>query len=152
MNKKVRIVAFVLFLIDLISKIIILKTNIKMPYEVIPNFFYIDKVYNTGAAFSFLAGTGANIIFMICGIIALIYIDRMLIAEVRMFIGDIGVSMLYGGILGNVFDRFLYGKVIDFLSFKFGSYSFPIFNFADVFICVGIILVLIDTYGGKKWK
>lgn len=152
MNKKVRIVAFVLFLIDLISKIIILKTNIKMPYEVIPNFFYIDKVYNTGAAFSFLAGTGANIIFMICGIIALIYIDRMLIAEVRMFIGDIGVSMLYGGILGNVFDRFLYGKVVDFLSFKFGSYSFPIFNFADVFICVGIVLVLIDTYGGKKWK
>ncbi len=152
MNKKVRIVAFVLFLIDLISKIIILKTNIKMPYEVIPNFFYIVKVYNTGAAFSFLAGTGANIIFMICGIIALIYIDRMLIAEVRMFIGDIGVSMLYGGILGNVFDRFLYGKVVDFLSFKFGSYSFPIFNFADVFICVGIVLVLIDTYGGKKWK
>ena len=104
-----------------------------MPYEVIPNFFYIDKVYNTGAAFSFLAGTGANIIFMICGIIALIYIDRMLIAEVRMFIGDIGVSMLYGGILGNVFDRFLYGKVVDFLSFKFGSYSFPIFNWNNIF-------------------
>jgi signal peptidase II len=152
MNKKVRIAAFLLFLVDLVSKIIILKTNIKMPYEIIPNFFYIHRVYNTGAAFSFLAGTGANIAFMVLGIVALIYIDRRLISEVRMFIGDIGVSLLYAGVLGNVFDRFLYGKVVDFISLRFGSYSFPIFNFADVFICIGVILVLIDYYGGKRWK
>ncbi len=152
MNKKVRIAAILLFLVDLISKIIINKVSIKMPYEIIPNFFYINRVSNTGGAFSIMAGTGANIAFMVLGVIALIYIDRKLISEIRTFIGDIGVSLLYGGILGNVFDRFLYGKVIDFISFKFGSYYFPIFNFADVFICMGIIFVLIDNYGGKRWK
>ena len=53
-------------------------------------------------------------------------------------------SLMIGGILGNLFDRCFNGYVIDFLSFKFGSYYFPIFNFADVFIVVGGIILIIN--------
>ena len=56
--------------------------------------------------------------------------------------------MLIGGIIGNLFDRIVYGKVIDFLSFKFGTYSFPVFNLADTFICIGIFLLIVDFLRG----
>ena len=49
-----------------------------------------------------------------------------------------------GGIVGNLFDRLVRGYVIDFLNFNIFSYDFPVFNIADTFIVVGIILILIE--------
>ncbi len=55
----------------------------------------------------------------------------------------IGFSMLYAGIIGNLFDRVVHGYVIDFLDFKIFSYDYPVFNLADIFISVGAILIII---------
>ena len=62
----------------------------------------------------------------------------------------IGISMLIGGILGNLFDRVFYGKVIDFLSFNIFGFMFPVFNLADTFICVGVGLLIIEFLRGDR--
>lgn len=147
MKKKVYMLAFLFFLLDRISKIIIL--NVKdFPIKVINNFFYIDKAMNTGAAFSIL--DGFLIFFITISIVVLFYIDNKLIKEIKSKTDFISISMIIGGIVGNLFDRLVYGKVIDFLSFKFGKYAFPIFNLADTFICVGVFLLIISVIKGDK--
>ena len=145
MRKKIYMLSFMFFIIDLLSKVIILSIN-NLPITVINNFFYINKEFNTGAAFSLL--TGNNFIFIIIAIAVLIYIDKKIICDIKSKISNISISMLIGGIIGNLFDRIVYGKVIDFLSFKFGTYSFPVFNLADTFICVGIFLLIIEFLRG----
>ena len=145
MKKKVYIISFIIFIIDLLSKILVLGID-KTPITIINNFFYINKIFNTGAAFSLF--TGNNFILIIIAIAVLIYIDRKVIDDIKSKISVISISMLIGGIIGNLFDRIVYGKVIDFLSFKFGTYSFPIFNLADTFICIGIFLLIVDFLRG----
>ena len=61
----------------------------------------------------------------------------------------INYSMLIGGIIGNMIDRIIYGYVIDYLSFNIFGYSFPIFNLADTFIVVSIIMLLLYEVGGS---
>ena len=146
MKRKVYILSFIFFIIDLVSKIFILNTKLSMPCTVINNFFYIDKVTNNGAAFSMFSGM--TFLFIIIAVIVLIYIDRKVLLDIKTKLGIFSISMLMGGIIGNLLDRIIYGEVIDFLSFKFGSYSFPIFNIADSFICVGIFLLIIDFIRG----
>lgn len=145
MKKKVYIISFIIFIIDLLSKILVLGID-KTPITIINNFFYINKIFNTGAAFSLF--TGNNFILIIIAIAVLIYIDRKVIEDIKSKISVISISMLIGGIIGNLFDRIVYGKVIDFLSFKFGTYSFPVFNLADTFICIGIFLLIVDFLRG----
>lgn len=145
MKKKVYIISFIIFIIDLLSKILVLGID-KTPITIINNFFYINKIFNTGAAFSLF--TGNNFILIIIAIAVLIYIDRKVIDDIKSKISVISISMLIGGIIGNLFDRIVYGKVIDFLSFKFGTYSFPVFNLADTFICIGIFLLIVGFLRG----
>ena len=54
-------------------------------------------------------------------------------------------SLLIGGILGNLFDRIIYGYVIDYLDFYIFGYNFPIFNVADICIVISVIMIIIDT-------
>ena len=139
------IFSLIFFLIDLISKILIANINIDMPYKVINNFFYIDMVTNEGAAFSLFPG--ANILFIIIAIGVLMYIDKCIIKDSNHFLF---ISLIIGGVIGNLFDRLLYGEVLDFLSFKIGTYHFPIFNFADVFICIGVVLLIIEYFRSDR--
>ena len=142
MKKKIYLLSFIFFIIDLISKICITNTKLSMPYKIIKNFFYIDRVTNTGGAFSLFMGE--TVLLIIVAILVLIYIDRRVIDDIKTKLECIGISMTIGGILGNLLDRVIYGKITDFLSFKFWSYNFPVFNLADTFICMGILLLLIE--------
>ena len=68
-------------------------------------------------------------------------------------------SLLYGGILGNLINRITYGYVIDFFDFLIFNYNYPVFNFADIFIVCGIILLVVAIfkkedlhgYNSRKW-
>lgn len=148
MKKKVYVLSLIFFLIDLISKLIILKIENILPITVIKNFFYLNKVTNEGAAFS--SFTGYQIILILIAIVALIYIHKSVLKDIKTSLGTISISLLVGGILGNLFDRIVYNKVIDFLSFNIFGYMFPIFNIADIFICIGVLLLLIDYIRGEK--
>lgn len=133
----------VFILIDQIVKIVISsKMIVNQTFIVIKNFFSILLVHNTGAAFSILSNS--RILLIVIGLIALIglifYIKKL---EKIDSVDIYAYSLLLGGIVGNLIDRIVYGYVIDYLSFKFGNYYFPIFNFADICIVVSILILLI---------
>lgn len=135
--------AILFFVFDIITKYFIVRCgNILFKKEVIKNFFYIDYVTNNGAAFSMFSNN--TIILIITAIVSLLLINKFLLKKDLNVLQIMSYSLMIGGILGNLFDRCFNGYVIDFLSFKFGSYYFPIFNFADVFIVVGGIILIIN--------
>ena len=115
--------------------------NLSHSITIINNFFYLTKVYNYGASWSVLSGY--NIILIIITIIMLIilYFYQKKFRENKRNI--LAFGLLYGGILGNLLNRIVYGYVIDFLDFKIFNYDFPVFNFADTFIVFGLILLII---------
>ena len=133
-------------LVDLVSKIIInrymmLDGSIKL----VNNFIYITYVRNTGAAWSVFSSNTVFVIIVsfliILGIIYYIYKNKL---DNR--IEKIAYSMILGGALGNFFNRLICGYVIDFIDVKIFKYDYPIFNFADVFIVIGVILLIIYTW------
>lgn len=116
--------------------------------EVLP-FFNLLYVHNYGAAFSFLSDAGgwqrwffSAIALGVSGV--LIYWMRSLAASNKML--NIGYALMVGGALGNLFDRLYHGYVIDFLDFYVGANHWPAFNFADMAICMGAGLLVIDTF------
>lgn len=148
MKKKIYILSIIFFLIDIISKIIILSFSKSLPIVVVDNFFIIDKVTNTGAAFSFF--DGYRIMLILIAIFAIIYIIKYFMKDINNKWSLYATGLLLGGILGNLFDRIVYKEVIDFLSFNIFGYMFPVFNLADTFIVIGIAILIIDFIRGEK--
>ena len=148
------ITAVVAIILDQISKWTILaKFEDFERVNIIPHFFDLTLVYNTGAAFSFLANhSGWQKYFFI--VLAFV-ISGWLANGVRKGefgkLGNFAAAMIIGGAFGNVIDRFMHGKVVDFLLFYWQNHYYPAFNVADSFICVGVALLIIDGLKqGKK--
>jgi len=139
----------VFLVVDIISKLIV--SNLMSVYDsiiVVKDFFYITYVRNTGAAWSIFADKTWLIIIISLIIIGLIvvYIYKN---KPKSKIEIVGYSMILGGAIGNFIDRIVYGYVIDFLDFYIFGYDYPIFNLADSFIFVGVILIIIYAWRCK---
>ena len=100
-------------------------------------------IYNSGIAFGIFDGYGnlASNLLLVITIFILIYLIRLLAKE-KVQIAKFALSLIIAGALGNIIDRFIDGKVTDFLHLEFGSFSFFIFNLADAFITLGAILII----------
>jgi len=100
-------------------------------------------IYNSGIAFGIFDGYGnlASNLLLVITIFILIYLIRLLVKE-KVKIAKLALSLITAGALGNIIDRFIDGKVTDFLHLEFGSFSFFIFNLADAFITLGAILII----------
>lgn len=153
MKKKFLLLSSCFTLIDIVSKLLI-KNILAMGESIIiiPNFFNITYVINDGAAFSILKGK--RILFIFLAIILLGYIFYLMKNNK---LTKWYYTLLIGGILGNLFDRIVYGYVIDFLDFQIFNYKAPIFNLADTFIVISIFLILIEeirgwVYGNKCYR
>ena len=139
-------------IIDQIVKIVISnKMILNQTVIVIKNFFSISLVHNKGAAFSFLSDN--TILLIVIGLLALIgliiYIKKLdILDDIDMF----AYSLLMGGIVGNLIDRIIHGYVIDYLSFKFGEFYFPIFNFADICIVISVLIIIVKMIKEDLWK
>lgn len=134
----------VMALLDQVTKLLVIKN---IPFQdsitVVPGFFTLTHVYNTGAAFGMLHDS--NLFFTILSTSVLI----ALIVTRRHFTGYLMISgwaLLISGILGNLTDRLRLGHVVDFLDFQFGSYHWPSFNVADSCICVAAALFLLSSF------
>ncbi len=144
-NKKlIYTVALFFLLLDQVIKFIITNNLVLMEeIPIIKNFFSIYYLKNTGAAFSIFGNkTLFLIIISILCLIFLKYYIKKLKQVTRLTIVSLGIMI--GGIVGNLFDRIIYKSVIDYLSFSFGNYNFPVFNLADIGITIGAVLLLID--------
>ncbi|MES2693063.1 MAG: signal peptidase II [Verrucomicrobiota bacterium] len=108
---------------------------------VIPGFFYIIHVGNTGAAWSMFSGFPVLLALLAGATLIGIFFWRHSLGLKDRFT-QICFGLLCGGIVGNLVDRLLHGHVIDFIDLHFGSYIYPTFNIADSGICVGVILYL----------
>ena len=141
-NQSVRlmIVPLVLFIIDRISKFFVLKAS-DVVFELIPNFLTFRVVQNQGMALSLLSDNPSITYLISTGVVFLLAIILMVRGESMTVLPYIGLwSMLAGG-FSNLTDRLIHNNVIDFLQLNFLDWF--IFNLADVFICVGAILVII---------
>ena len=135
----------VLVIIDHFTKYLIVQ-NISLVYQpinVIPGFFNIVSVRNTGAAFGMFHGN--NLILFLIALIAFVFLCccHRTITEgwvERYF----SLGLILSGIIGNAIDRVLRHSVVDFLDFYYGSYHWPSFNVADSAICVGVTVLIIS--------
>lgn len=145
--------AVVAIILDLVSKSFIVG-NLQFG-ESVPLFPYLNLFYvqNYGAAFSFLADKGGwqrwllalNALVVIIALIVLIYRG-----SVKQKLKNIAFTVIIGGALGNLFDRIYYGFVIDFIDFHVGKWHFATFNLADIFICVGVALLVLEIFLTKS--
>lgn len=116
--------------------------------------FNLTYVHNTGAAFSFLAQAGgwqrwlfAGLALIVSGIIT----TWLLRLEKHETLMATALSLILGGAIGNLIDRVAYGYVIDFLDVYYQQWHWPAFNIADSAICIGVALMLLESFGiGKK--
>jgi signal peptidase II len=121
---------------------------------VIPRFFNIVHTENPGAAFGMLADSTSQWrgIFLVgISLVVMALIAVMLWRPHHAGMHDtvllrVGLSLVFGGALGNVWDRLFRGTVTDFLQVFFGSYEFPSFNAADSAITIGAVILLIDLW------
>jgi signal peptidase II len=140
-------IAFIVILLDQISKITITRMFVHGEEKPITGFFNLVLAYNPGAAFSFLSNQGGwqKYFFAAIAIAAVVFIIYLLRkhAGQRMFCW--ALALIMGGALGNLIDRLMYGHVIDFLDFHLrGVGHFPAFNIADTAITIGAILFIFD--------
>lgn len=150
--KKISIVSLIVFIIDRVVKILVTNSfALDVRNTIIDNFFYITNCHNKGAAFSLFTG---NVIFLIFVTIVVLYLMYRTIKSKDSIrtITVISYGLLLGGILGNLFDRIVYGYVIDYLDFIIFKYDFAIFNIADVAIVIGAIMLLVFEGSDKSGR
>ena len=145
-------IATIIFILDRLSKYYILELSksvekLDMP---ITSFLNFNLVFNNGIAFGLLSVDGKfyyNIITLI--IIAITFLVLVMAIKTN-GIEKYCFSMIFGGSLGNIFDRLYYSSVIDFIDIHINNIHWFIFNFADIFISIGVMLLIIFEFFKKK--
>ena len=136
------IACFLLIIDQLVKVLIKSRMSIMDEVVVIPKFFSIYYIENSGAAFSLFSGSTWMLIIM--SILILGFLHYYVVTEEKMTKWRIfSLGIIIGGVVGNLVDRLLYGGVVDYLSFEFFGYSFPVFNIADIGITLGFIILAI---------
>lgn len=147
------LIAAAVFIADRTTKVFIaLHLLFNHPTAVFPH-FNLFFTLNSGAAFSFLSETSNwhSWLFMVVGVAVglLIVFWQLRIANNRLL--QIALALILGGTLGNLYDRIIFGYVIDFLDFYYAAWHFPAFNLADTAICVGTMMLVVDMVREKKF-
>ena len=118
----------------------------------ITGFFNLVLAYNSGAAFSFLAGAGGwqRWFFVSIASVATVVIAWLLYRHRDEGLFCAGLSLILGGAIGNLWDRIALGHVVDFLDFHAAGWHWPAFNVADSGITVGAALLILDSMRRKS--
>ncbi len=149
------LIALFVVLLDRVSKWAVAR-NISLhdSIQLIPHVFYLTHVENRGAAFGLFADSpsewkiGMLILF---SVIAMVIVSTLLWRSGHaMTTTGVGLSLILGGAIGNLWDRLVSGRVVDFLLVYIGSYQWPAFNAADSAIVVGAGLLVYEIMFDKS--
>jgi len=155
MRKYHYLIAAVVLLMDRISKLLI-QRNIQLhdSIVVLPGFFRLTHVQNRGAAFGLGAESPSEwtaAMLIVFSIAALIVVSALLWRNShRMSSTGVGLALIMGGALGNLWDRVVDRQVVDFLDFYVSNYHWPAFNVADSAIVVGALLLVTEILFSKS--
>ena len=145
---------FFLFLADRISKYLILnlfKTSDE-PNIVITSFLKFELIWNNGIAFGLLSFEENFYYNVLTAIIVLITIILIFLMIKAVNVEKFGFCLIIGGSFGNIFDRLSYSSVIDFIDFNIGNFHWFIFNVADIFITIGVFILIMFELLKKNEK
>lgn len=126
------------------------------PYEAVPLVpgFNLTLMFNTGAAFSFLSNAGGwqrwglSLLALVLSVALTLWLRRLTRAEV---LSAAGLALVIGGAIGNLWDRLVYGYVVDFIDIYVADWHWPAFNIADSVITVGAALLVWEgLFGGRR--
>ena len=140
-------------IIDLVSKQVIFYSLDLNSFLVITSFFDIAHIHNFGISFGLFSGTVSPWIFIFVGIIVTVIIFYMFMKS-NSHIEKWGFTAIIAGALSNMADRALNGYVIDFIYLHYKDFYWPAFNFADIYISVGICVIVLHLlrYSNNKIK
>lgn len=129
--------------------------SVLTPYKPMPIFpmLNITLAYNTGAAFSFLSGTGGWHRWFFAGfslIVSVILMIWLWRTPIKDRLQALGVSLILGGAVGNLIDRGVNGYVVDFIDVYYKYHHFATFNLADSAICIGAAALILDLIFRKE--
>ncbi len=149
------LIALLIVCLDRLAKWTVAK-NIALhdTIQIIPGFFKLTHVENRGAAFGLFADSPSEwkiAVLVLFSIIALVVVTALLWRNSHsMNTTGFGLALILGGAVGNLWDRLLSGRVVDFLLFYIGQYQWPAFNVADSAIVIGAGLLVIEILFAKS--
>jgi signal peptidase II len=151
MRKYHIIIASLVVVLDRMTKWLVShKISLHDSVDVIPGIFRLTHVQNTGAAFGLFAESPSEFrvaMLILVSVAALAVVSALLWKNGNALnTTAIALSLVFGGALGNLWDRVASGRVIDFLDFYVGSHHWPAFNVADSAIVVGALLLLSEIF------
>jgi signal peptidase II len=115
---------------------------------IIDGFFNITYVQNTGVAFGILSSVSSPakslLLSAFTAFAAVVVITYSFRSSARNRLLQVALALVLGGALGNLYDRLVYGYVVDFLEFYLGTYHWPAFNVADSAITIGVVLLALE--------
>jgi len=138
----------VVIVFDYLSKTVVLRAFSPGESRPVTEFFNLVLVFNKGAAFSFLAGAQGwqTLFFAGIAIVASGIIGYLILKHQSKTLFCTGLALILGGALGNLYDRMMYGHVVDFLDFHAAGWHFPAFNVADSAITVGAGILILESF------
>lgn len=151
MIKKISVLTVILVIVDQVVKFLV---STYLNYiDVIPKFLYLSLEKNYGVAFSMLWNN--RLLILIISLLLILFLIYLLNKDYlskgkNNKLLNVTYGLLFGGILGNLIDRIVRGYVIDYIGVYIINYKFPVFNLADSFITIGVILMIISTFKEEK--
>ena len=152
-------ISVLVFAFDLFTKHLIQQNFVFGDLHSVTSFFDLVRYHNEGSAFGFLNDAGGWKKWFFNGIstvtsAVIIYLLKKYSQNnnqnEKLFCA--GLALVLGGAIGNLYDRITLGYVVDFLNFHLNNHYWPAFNVADSAICVGVGLLLLDSYKASKAK
>jgi signal peptidase II len=144
----------VVIVFDYLTKTALLRAFAPGESRQVTDFFNLVLVFNKGAAFSFLAGAPGwqTLFFAAIAVVASAIIGFLIIKNKNKTLFCTGLAFILGGALGNLYDRLVYGQVVDFLDFHAAGWHWPAFNVADSAITVGAGILIFESFFQKRSK